>query len=469
MRRRMVLFAAATALVAVALLAVPLGILAGHGYLQAEQLRVERQAVAAAVRAGGDIATAPGDLGVDDPAIQATVYDRAGRRVSGPGPLDAPATIQDAWAGKQTAAVVADSITVAAPISDGDQVVAALLLSKPLDTVRSETARAWLALAGMCVSAALLASLGAWLFARRLTRPMDRLTAGAARVGSGDLSARMPRSGIAEIDALADTLDRTVARINALIGKERALSTEVSHQLRTPLSGLRLDLEAIQADAADADAAPDTGIGPEGQRALARSIRTVDRLDATITDVIQLARDITPREPSDLNVLLEAAFDRWYGPLAAANRPLRLGVEPRVPANLQISSAAATQILDILLDNAVRHGRGAVQIGARLIMSDSGDGEAISVEVSDEGPTLTLEAWELFGGSEAATVSDGRGGTSRADATRHGLGLPYARRLAEAEGARLVLVGPTSPTFALVVPATLAQTDRQPGYPVDTY
>ncbi len=460
-RQRLVLFAAATALLAVVLLAVPLGILAGRGYLREERLELQQAAATAAAHAGGDVTSATVGPRVDDQEILLSVYDRTGRRVTGPGPLHAPAPVLDALAGRQASAITGDMIAVAAPVSDGDQIVAALLLSSNLNAVHQRTVTAWLDLAGMCAAATLLSSLGAWLLARRLTRPVDRLTAVAARVGAGDLTARAERSGLAEIDTLADMLNGAVGRLETMIGRERALSAEVSHQLRTPLSGLRLDLEAAHA-ALDAipPNRPVGAHGPDARQALARSLHAVDRLDATITDVIQLARDLPPSKIADLRPLLEAAIGRWHGPLAAASRPLRLSIDTRAPARLHISTAAATQILDVLLDNASRHGRGAVAVRARLANPDSAGQPTVAIEVSDEGPPLALEAWELFRARDAAVDRAGPGDRDAARDRRaggHGIGLPYARRLAEAEGARLVMVDGEPPTFALVTPAVDAE------------
>jgi signal transduction histidine kinase len=449
MRRRIVSFAAATALLAVVLLAVPLGVLAGRGYLRDERLELQQAAATAAARARGDVTSAATAPRVDGQEIQVSVYDRAGRRVSGPGPAAATALVRAALTGRQASVTGAETIAVTAPVSDGDQVVAALLLSTNLDAVHQRTIRAWLGLAGMCLAAVLLAASGAWLLARRLTRPVDRLTAVAARVGAGDLTARAEHSGVAEVDTLADTINGSVARVEEMIGRERAFSAEVSHQLRTPLSGLRLDLEAAHAALAPE---PDVESEPDGESqhqhprgAVQRSLQAVDRLERTIADVIRLARDLPAGQHTDLSGLLEAASSRWHGPLAAVSRPLRLVTDPQAPDRLRMSTAATTQILDVLLDNACRHGRGAVTVRVRCTDAGSAAGGTVSVEVSDDGPPLALEAWQLFRPRDRASATD--------DGPAHGIGLPYARRLAEAEGGRLVLAAADPPTFALITSA----------------
>src|SRR6185295_12731300 len=117
-----------------------------------------------------------------------------------------------------------------------------------------------------------------------------------------------------EVDEVGAALDATAARLDELLQRERAFSADASHQLRTPLQALRIELEAaeLRGDAP-----------PEVQTAL----RQVDRLEATIATLLAVARDV-PRRGSaiDMGAVLEAARDRWHGPLAAESRPLR--VEP---------------------------------------------------------------------------------------------------------------------------------------------
>jgi signal transduction histidine kinase len=109
--------------------------------------------------------------------------------------------------------------------------------------------------------------------------------------------------------------------------------------------------------------------------------------------------------------------------------------DPGLPDTIALSSAAANQIIDVLIDNAVVHGSGAVTVRAHDL------GEAVAIDVSDEGPKLTTEAHDLFGPRDHST---------------HGIGLRFARRLAEAEGARLVVGAALPPTFRLVVPRRAA-------------
>jgi signal transduction histidine kinase len=418
MRRRIVLLAAGAALLAVVLLAVPLGVLAARGYLRDERLELQQAAASAAATARGDVPFASRPL-VHDSEIALTVYDVSARRLSGPGPVSAPRLVRDALGGQQSSAVTSNSIAVTAPVSDGDRTIAVLLMSTSLDAVHQRTLKAWVVLGAMCLGAVAVTAFVANLVARRLVAPVDRLTDVAHRIGTGDLSARAEPSGVNELDTLAGTLNDSVERIDTMITRERAFSTEVSHQLRTPVSGLRLELEeALRGLPAGGD-----GVGA----ALARAIAETDRLDATITEVVTLARDLPVVRSVDAAGLLAGVERRWHARLAARSRPLR--VDAGSGCRVRISEAAANQVLDVLLDNAYEHGRGAITVRVRCAA------DSVTVEVGDEG-AVSAESHVLFG--------------SHHDAAR-GIGLPFARRVAESYDARVVLLQANPTTFALIV------------------
>lgn len=422
MRRRITVVAAATALLAVLLLAVPLGIFVSHGYVNDERLELQRAAATAAASLRGDRPTVA-SLRIDPSEITASVYDRAGRLTDGAGPAHADPLVRAALRGTEATGTLGADIAVAAPVSDGDQIIAVVLVQSDLSSAHHRSLLAWLVIGGIGLGAVVVSGGGALLVARRLAAPVEQLRAGARRIGAGDLDARVPLSGVAEFDTLATTLNDSAARIQTMIGRERSLSAEVSHQLRTPLSGLRLELEALR----------NTG-RPDSQ--VESALAAVDRLGATITDIIALARDLPVQQVAHVPDLLTAAERRWHAPLAAATRPLRVVLDPGVPSDIALSTPAATQILDVLIDNALQHGRGAVTVRAREL------GGLAAVDVSDEGPTLAQEAHELF------RVRDG--------SLDGGIGLPFARKLAEAENARVALTQHDPPTFTLLAGAAPA-------------
>jgi len=258
--------------------------------------------------------------------------------------------------------------------------------------------------------------------ARRLSAPLESLAGAAQRLGEGDFSVRTTASGIPEIDAAGSALDVTADRLDDLVGRERAFSSTASHQLRTPLTGLRLTLETAL-DAPDA-----------AQRAsVVHALESADRLERTIDDLLSLARH-TPvdRAVLPLPALVQDWTSAWAPVLAGVDRRLRVQVAPWLPAG-RASEAAVRQVVDVLLGNAVVHGAGTVA----LVVRDAG--ATVAIDVSDEGE----------GPPEGAEVFRSRAATPPG----HGIGLSLARALAEAEGGRLVLSHSRPPTFSLLLPA----------------
>ena len=424
MRRRITLLAAATAMLAVLLLALPLGVFVSHGYVNDERLELQRAAATAAASLRGDHPTL-GSLHIDRSEIAVAVYDQAGRLIDGTGPATGGALVAKALAGTEATGTFGSDIGVAAPVSDGDKVIAVVLLRSELSAAHHRGLLAWFVIAAIGVAAVLFSAGGALLLANRLSAPLHRLRHAARRIGAGDLDARAPLSGVAEFDTLAATLNDSAARIQTMLARERSLSAEVSHQLRTPLSGLRLELETLRTSV------PSTA-------SVESALIAVDRLETIIAEVIALARDLPVPQTANLAELIASAEQRWHGPLAATTRPLRVIIDPALPENIDISTPAAAQILDVFIDNARRHGRGAITIHARAVE------RVVAVDVSDEGEALVHEAHVLF---------------RRRDGTGGGIGLPFARKLADAENARVTLTSHEPPTFSLLATAARPRVD----------
>jgi signal transduction histidine kinase len=423
-RSRIVGLTVLAAVLATALFGIPLGVAAARYIVADEHHELERIADTAAVTVSGDLTAADGTarLPTTEADVQVAVYRANGTRILGTGPEPTPSLVNRALHGGVASGDLPGRYAAAVPVSDGDTVTGAVLATAGHAQAYQRIRLAWLAMAGL----ALLAITIAWLIARRLTRrltrPLGAIEAAADRLGRGDFNVRTHRSGIAELDSVGASLDTTAARLGTLIERERALAADLSHQLRTPLTGLRLNL----------DAALESPSGDPWQ-ALREALLAADRLDATVNDLLALARDTPhPRQPLNVPSLLEELRERWHGLLAADNRPLRIAQTSK-QQHAAISHACARQIADVLLDNARSHGRGVVTIRARDI------GDALALDVSDEGAGIPADGADIF--------------LRRSPHAAHtGIGLALARSLAEADGARLTLTRRSPPTFTLFAP-----------------
>jgi signal transduction histidine kinase len=364
------------------------------------------------------------DVGDDGDHIDAAVYDEDGELLAGSVAEGDADVLDAAFDGDVLAATDGDRLVAAAPVTHSDEVIGAVLVDAPRNAVLGQVALVWSGMAALAVVAVTIAWLVGRRQARRLARPLEDLEHSARRLGDGDFSARSHQGGIEEIDSVGAALDTTAARLDELLARERAFSADTSHQLRTPLAGLRLRLEAAL-EQPDQDPRP----------AIAASLADADRLEAIIDELLTLARAGQAGRPGpvDLDALLGEMSPEWGARLALHGRDLEVRLDSAAPEPIA-SAAAVRQVLGVLLDNATTHGRGTVTVAVREAAG------AVAVDVSDEGPGLLKPESLLF--SRRADRRDG-----------HGIGLALARRLAEAEQGRLELTRPSPPVFTLLLPA----------------
>jgi signal transduction histidine kinase len=422
MSRRILGVVTAVATLAVALFAVPLGVAVARLYRDQQVISLQRQATLAGLSVPTDFASS-GDP-VELPAIAGTrqlaVYGTDGRMITGTGPSSADAAVRRALSGHVADKVQGAILVVAVPLSVDERVFASVRVAVPRSVVDKRTRRTWLAMAGLAGAAIVVAGLLGLRQSRRLARPITRLAEDAHRLGDGDFTITPSPSGIAEIDQVSEALQATARRLGDLVRRERAFSADASHQLRTPITALRLSLDNAL-----------TTPGTEPRRAIADAVTQLDRLENTVEDLLRLARDAPATHATfDVGALVTEAESSWHSHLAASGRPLRVALDTDLPPG-RMSASAARQVLDVLIDNAVRHGRGTVTITARAA------GTGLVIEVADEGPGISGDPVAIF---------------HRGSGTGHGIGLALARSLAEAEGNRLRLVsaGPAA-VFALVI------------------
>lgn len=429
MRTRIVGLAVLASVLAIGLFGVPLAVAVAQYALTDEQAKLERMADAAALAVSADVLRGdtptwiPATKGNADLAVY--VYDDYPRilRIMGTGPASGDTTVEQALGGSIGRRDLDRELVVSVPVTHEGEVIGAVRTASPRSAVSQRVGVAWLAMAAL----AGLAIGTVWLVARhqagRLARPLEELSGTARRLGEGDFSVRTPPVDIPEIDAVSSALNSTAVRLDTMLARERAFSADASHQLRTPLTGLRLRLEA----AVDRP-------GQDLREAITAGIAAADRLEQTIDELLALARDTRQSgAPLDLRTLLDEIERGWNDQLAAQGRRLRVVVDPQAPPSAA-STAAVRQVLTVLLDNATTHGSGAVTIAVRDAT------EALAIDVSDEGSGITAPEPELF--TRRSGLANG-----------HGIGLALARSLAEAEGGRLRLTRPAPPTFTLLVPA----------------
>ncbi|MFL5825603.1 MAG: histidine kinase dimerization/phospho-acceptor domain-containing protein [Thermoleophilaceae bacterium] len=414
MRRRLVSSTAVIALASVFVLGVPLGLV--------ESARVRSDAAGRLEREADAVAGAIDDRLEAGQALvpaQLSRYVKSGHRVQ--------ITTRDG-ARLGVGSPIRGGVTRArAGTSRGAVVVA----EAPTSEARARVTRAWLLIASLAVGGVAAAIGLAFVQARRLAQPLESLAHSSARLGAGDFSMRAGRFSIPEVDALARVLDGSAERIARLVAREREFSANVSHQLRTPITALRLRLEELGLRTVPA----------EDRAELDAALAEMDRLEATISDLLAYARRESAGQAVDLDLaeLVRQHAATWRLLFARAGR--HLNVLAPIPVPARASAGAIGQVLDVLLDNALAHGGGLTTISVEV------QGGRALVAVEDEGPGI----------APAAAVGIFERGSSESGGT--GIGLHLAHVLAASEGGQLRLVRAAPPRFELLLPDRRTATD----------
>ena len=432
MKRRILSTTLLVATIAVVAFGVPLGIVVRHQYRNEAVLQLERHTIEAALTIdngameGSDLAELPLVAGT-----KLALYEPDGKRIAGDGPSTGGDLVAAAASNRVADAIGDEGIIVAVPIVSNEQVIGVLRGERGSSAFEARIWRAWIVMSGLALSSVIVAGLIASRLARRLSRPLDRVHDAAMRLGNGDFTVSVEPSGIAELDDVATALASTAFRLGNQIARERTFSADASHQLRTPLTGLRLVLET------------EREFPRQDPRAIVDdALHEVDRLERTIDDLLRLARDSqVDRRPLDVESMLHDVERRWHGRASAAGRRITVHVDNEAASDLpKASSAAVGNIIDVLVDNAMRHGKGLITLSMRHV--DGG----VSIGVSDEGADMGSEAGDVF---ERRVHSSPDGDVNERP---HGIGLALARSLADAEGGLLHLAATEPSTrFELVL------------------
>jgi signal transduction histidine kinase len=297
---------------------------------------------------------------------------------------------------------------------------AVIHVAAPSDDVTDSVATLQRSLLVAIPLSAIALALLTWVLVGRTLRPVERIRAEVAEIGGTELHRRVPVPDAAdEIGRLATTMNDMLARVEQAQARQRRFVADASHELRSPLTRMRTELEVDLEHPATAD--------PEATH---RSVlEEVVGLQQLVDDLLLLARS----DGGAVSVAGVACFDLGDVAERAAERSHpREGVTVAVEAAEQVLTSGRPGDLERaignLIDNAVRHATSAVRVDVQ------GDGDTVSVVVEDDGGGIPVadreRIFERFASVDAARSADGGGA---------GLGLSIARDIVERHGGSIAV------------------------------
>lgn len=403
MRRRLVLLSLATTVLVVVAFVLPLGLLVRRQATEAAKVSAERdaQSVAALVA----LAVAVGD---DPDAVSAYVGDLPkgtvvyfGGTVFGE-PSEGQQTLAEQAAGSQSTLAddVAGGWAIAIPVIGRTQAVVSSFVTSAQMT--SGVYTAWLLLGTLALA---LVALGVWVadrLGRNLTGPIEDLARSAHRLAEGDLEARVKPSDPEEIRETGEAFNYLADRLDTLLAEERESAADLSHRLRTPLTSLRLQAEAL-------------GV-PQEREAI---VGQVDRLEHAMNQVIDLARSRAAKTPGESEIDQVVSDRAAFWRVLAEEQDREMTLDLSAPgATVAIGDDDLGVMVDTLVGNVFAHTPAGTAFEIRTGLTPGG---APYLEVVDEGPG--------FEGASPERGVSGGGST--------GLGLDIVRKTARAAGGAL--------------------------------
>jgi signal transduction histidine kinase len=296
--------------------------------------------------------------------------------------------------------------------SDGNWTVYA---ARPVVSVYGDS-QLILVLVGAALLITLMTGAGAYRVVGKTLAPVDAIRLKLADITASGLGRRVPvPKNQDEIRLLAETVNMTLDRLEAAYEQLRRFTSDASHDLRSPITAMRVQLEEALMSPEDSD-------WPRTVRAV---LTGVDRLQALVTDLLALARldagaPLT-HVPTDLGKLIGTELDRHP-------RATQVVRDLQQDVFVGCDRLRIARLLTNLIDNAERHAESRITVVVRA------DGGSAVLEVSDDGAGIPGEMREIvfqrFARLEASRERDA-GGT--------GLGLAIARQIAEAHGGTLTI------------------------------
>jgi heavy metal sensor kinase len=326
------------------------------------------------------------------------------------------------------------------PVVRAGRVSNLIQVGMSLESMHMTRHRFLLIMAAMLPLGLLFAGGGGWVLAHRALKPVDRMTDAARRISAEHLTERLEETGAQdELDRLAKTLNEMLGRLDTAFSQIRQFSADASHELQTPLTILKGELEVALRSPRNAE---------EYQRTLKSALEEIDRIAHLVEGLLLLARADAgvlrmDRQPVDLAQLVEEVYGQTK--VLADTHALTLDLGLVEPISIQGDYERLRRLFLNLVDNGIKY----TSPEGKVTLSLHRDGQWASLRVSDTGIGLSSDDHDrifqrFYRGAETRT--HGQSGA--------GLGLCIARSIAEAHGGRIEVESTTGQgsTFTVLLP-----------------
>ncbi|MET8008082.1 sensor histidine kinase [Nonomuraea glycinis] len=276
------------------------------------------------------------------------------------------------------------ALVVAEPVGRDSEVVGAVVTISDLSKTRHRILARWAWLAGLGLLPLIALVAVAWPVSAWVLRPVRELDAASSRISQGDLTIRADaEAGPVELRRLAESFNTMMDAVENAVQRQRAFVSDASHQLRNPLTSLRLAVESLDPHL--------RGDGREMYEVAVDELKAMQRLLNSLQASARM-ESIRTTSPVDLDAVLATRADRWRALTATAGQTLAVDVPPGL--RLLEPTGGLGSILDELISNALRlSGAGAVEVTARIVPggggAEHGDGfeagAVVTIAVRDDG------------------------------------------------------------------------------------
>ncbi len=317
------------------------------------------------------------------------------------------------------------ALVVAEPVGRDSEVVGAVVTISDLSKTRHRILVRWAQLAGLGLLPLSALMAVAWPVSAWVLRPVRKLDAATSRISEGDLTIRADaEAGPVELRRLVESFNTMMDAVENAAQRQRAFVSDASHQLRNPLTSLRLAVESLE---------PHLSAGGNGRQVYDVAVDELKAMQRLLNSLQASARmeSMRPASPVDLDAVLATRVDRWRALTATAGQTLIVDVPPGL--RLLEPPGGLGSVLDELISNALRLSDAqVVEVTARVVPADPPGATVVAIAVRDDGrgldPSDKSKALRRFWRS-----------AQHQNVTGTGLGLAICADLVKATGGELRL------------------------------